>query len=77
MARAILRKPEILILDESTSQIDMLSELQIRQSLSELKRKSTIVIIAHREALIALADETYEVVDGQLIPVTSRHRASA
>ncbi|MDX1925346.1 MAG: ABC transporter ATP-binding protein [Pirellulaceae bacterium] len=77
MARAILRKPEILILDESTSQIDMVSELQIRQSLSDLKRKSTIIIIAHREALMALADETYEVVDGRLIPVTNRLKASA
>ena len=77
MARAILRKPEILILDESTSQIDMVSELQIRQSLSDLKRKSTIVIIAHREALIALADETYEVVDGTLHLVTNRLKASA
>lgn len=77
MARAILRKPEILILDESTSQIDMLSELQIRKSLSDLKRKSTIIIIAHREALMALADETYEVVDGRLISVTNRLKASA
>lgn len=77
MARAILRKPEILILDESTSQIDMVSELKIRQSLSDLKRKSTIIIIAHREALMALADETYEVVEGRLVPVTNRMKASA
>lgn len=77
MARAILRKPEILILDESTSQIDMVSELQIRQSLADFKRKSTIIIIAHREALIALADETYEVVDGRLQPVVNRLKASA
>ncbi len=77
MARAILRKPEILILDESTSQIDMGSELQIRKSLSELKGKSTIIIIAHREALMALADDTYEVVDGRLHPVTNRLKASA
>ncbi len=77
MARAILRKPEILILDESTSQIDMVSELQIRQSLSDLKRKCTIIIIAHREALMALADETYEVVDGKLQRVENRLKAIA
>jgi ATP-binding cassette subfamily B protein/subfamily B ATP-binding cassette protein MsbA len=77
MARAILRKPEILILDESTSQIDMVSELQIRQSLSDLKRKCTIIIIAHREALMALADATYEVVDGRLQRVENRLKASA
>jgi ATP-binding cassette subfamily B protein/subfamily B ATP-binding cassette protein MsbA len=77
MARAILRKPEILILDESTSQIDMNSELQIRKSLSDLKRKCTIIIIAHREALMALADETYEVVDGTLRLVENRLKVSA
>ncbi len=66
LARAILRKPEILILDESTSQVDMASELQIRETLSGMKGKFTIIIITHREALIALADETYEVRDGQL-----------
>jgi subfamily B ATP-binding cassette protein MsbA len=77
MARAILRKPEILILDESTSQIDMVSELQIRQSLSDLKRRCTIVIIAHREALMALADETYEVRSGGLHRVENLLKASA
>ncbi len=76
MARAILRKPEILILDESTSQIDMASELQIRQSLSELKRQCTIIIIAHREALIALADDVYEVRSGVLHRVDHHLRAA-
>ncbi len=66
LARAILRRPEILILDESTSQIDMASELQIRETLQAMKGKFTIIIITHREALVALADETYEMQDGQL-----------
>jgi ATP-binding cassette subfamily B protein/subfamily B ATP-binding cassette protein MsbA len=68
LARAILRKPEILILDESTSQVDIASELLIRESLQEMKGKFTIIIITHREALVALADEVYEVRDGQLLP---------
>jgi ATP-binding cassette, subfamily B, bacterial MsbA len=66
LARAILRKPEILILDESTSQVDMSSELQIRDTLSKMKGQLTIVIITHREALAALADQTYLMTDGQL-----------
>ncbi len=77
LARAILRKPEILILDESTSQIDMVSELQIRQSLAELKGTCTIIIITHREALIALADAVYEVRDGHLYPSDHGLKASA
>jgi ATP-binding cassette, subfamily B, bacterial MsbA len=70
LARAILRRPEILILDESTSQIDMASELQIRETLQAMKGKFTIIIITHREALLALADETYEMQDGQLKTTT-------
>ena len=65
LARAILNKPEILILDESTSQVDMASELQIRETLAAMKGRFTIIIITHREALVALADETYVMRDGQ------------
>ncbi len=67
LARAILRKPEILILDESTSQIDMASEIQIRETLETMKGTMTIIIITHREALIALADEVYTLQGGKLI----------
>jgi ATP-binding cassette, subfamily B, bacterial MsbA len=72
LARAILREPEILILDESTSQIDIASELQIRQTLQEMKGQFTIIIITHREALCSLADETYRIEQGviQTIPST-------
>jgi ATP-binding cassette subfamily B protein/subfamily B ATP-binding cassette protein MsbA len=66
LARAILRKPEILILDESTSQIDMQSEIQIRQSLAELKGSCTIIIITHRVALLELADEIHEINNGHI-----------
>ena len=67
LARAILRKPEILILDESTSQIDMASEIQIRETLQAMKGQMTILIITHREALIALADEVYSMQAGVLL----------
>jgi ATP-binding cassette subfamily B protein/subfamily B ATP-binding cassette protein MsbA len=67
LARAILRKPEILILDESTSQIDMASEIQIRETLQAMKGQMTILIITHREALIALADEVYSMQSGILV----------
>lgn len=68
LARAILRKPEILILDESTSQIDMASEIQIRETLQAMKGQMTILIITHREALIALADSVYTMQEGMLVP---------
>lgn len=67
LARALLCDPEILILDEATSQIDMKSEQLIRESLANNKRGRTMIIITHREKLLELADDVYEVIDGQLI----------
>lgn len=66
LARAILRKPEILILDESTSQIDLTSEVQIRETLQAMKGTMTIIIVTHREALLKIADEVYHIQAGQL-----------
>ena len=77
LARAILRKPEILILDESTSQIDMASEIQIRETLQSMKGQLTIIIITHREALIALADDVYQMNNGCLTGAPPNTRASA
>ncbi len=76
LARAILRKPEVLILDESTSQIDMASEIQIRETLQSMKGSMTLIIITHREALIALADEVYHMTDGRLAATTTNAAAA-
>ena len=69
LARALLCDPEILILDEATSQIDMHSEQLIRQSLAAHRGKRTMIIITHREKLLELADVVYEVQQGQLIKI--------
>jgi ATP-binding cassette subfamily B protein/subfamily B ATP-binding cassette protein MsbA len=69
LARAILRNPDLLILDEATSQIDMESEFLIRQSLAEFARGRSTLIITHREALLALADEVYQMEEGHLVRV--------
>lgn len=70
LARALLCEPEILILDEATSQIDMKSEQLIRDSLNEHRGKRTMIIITHREKLLELADKVYEISDGQLTEKT-------
>lgn len=56
LARAILRDPDILILDEATSQIDIESEQQIHLALEQFVRGRTAIIVTHRLATLDLAD---------------------
>ena len=60
LARGLIRKPKILILDEATNAVDDNTENLIKQALSELNGKMTILIVAHRSSLIELADNTIE-----------------
>ena len=55
LARAILRDPEVLILDEATSQIDLESEQLIHQALQEFSRGRTVFMITHQMAILSLA----------------------
>ena len=57
LARALLRKPRALILDEATSNLDSETEWRILQTLRRLKGEVTLVIATHRPALIELGDE--------------------
>ncbi len=77
LARALLCDPEILILDEATSQIDMRSEQLIRESLAKHRGERTMIIITHREKLLELADRVLEASDGRLIDVTAKHLEAA
>jgi subfamily B ATP-binding cassette protein MsbA len=63
LARAILRNPAILILDEATSQIDLESEQLIHRVLEQFTRGRTTIMITHRVASLSLADEVI-VLDG-------------
>ena len=67
LARALLRKPALLILDEATSALDQANEALIVQALERLKGSLTILVIAHRGALSALADRTYRLEAGHLL----------
>ncbi|MEC8556156.1 MAG: ABC transporter ATP-binding protein [Planctomycetota bacterium] len=77
LARALLCDPEILILDEATSQIDMASEQAIREALTEHRGDRTMIIITHREKLLELADRVFEVQDGRLIEAPHLTRRAA
>ncbi len=67
LARAILRDPAILILDEATSQVDLESEQAIQEVLEEFARGRTTVIITHRLAILSLADRIVAMQAGRII----------
>ena len=69
--RAILRKPELLILDEATANIDTVTEQQLEAILKNLPDSTTKVIIAHRLNTIENADEIFFVNSGKIIPAGS------
>ncbi len=69
LARAILRDPAILILDEATSQIDIESEQLIHQALEKFARDRTTVIITHRLATLALANRIVVMEGGRIVDV--------
>lgn len=73
--RAVLRKPDVLILDEATANIDTVTEQLLEDILKKLPRHTTRVIIAHRLNTIENADEIFFVNDGEIIPAGSMEHA--
>lgn len=66
IARAILKDPKILILDEATSSLDAESENLVQQALDELMQNRTTIIIAHRLATIRKVDKIFVLKEGQI-----------
>jgi subfamily B ATP-binding cassette protein MsbA len=66
IARAFLKDPPILILDEATSDLDAESEFLVQQALSELMRGRTVLVIAHRLATVKHADRVVVVHAGRI-----------
>ncbi len=73
--RAVLRKPEVLILDEATANIDTVTEQQLESILKKLPDTTTRIIIAHRLNTIENADEIYFINGGRIIRAGSMENA--
>ncbi len=56
IARALLRQPRLLLLDEATSQLDALNELALRETIADIARETTVLVVAHRLSTVTLAD---------------------
>ena len=67
LARALLRKPSLLILDEATSSLDSENERQIQKSIEALQGQMTILVIAHRLSTIHKSDIIYVLDKGQIV----------
>ena len=67
IARAVLRKARILVLDEATSAMDTESEHLVQQSVDALSKQCTVVTVAHRLSTIQNADRIFVLDDGRLV----------
>jgi subfamily B ATP-binding cassette protein MsbA len=71
IARAMLRDPELLILDEATSQLDTITERTIQQLISSYRGEGTILVVAHRLSTIRRADRIAVMSDGRVVELGS------
>jgi len=67
IARAVLKNPRILILDEATSSVDTRTELLIQRALGKLLEGRTSLVIAHRLSTIRNADEIVVIQDSRIV----------
>ncbi len=68
LIRCLLQEPKILILDEANSYLDDPGDSALKTILTEMKEGMTIIFITHRPSFKKIADDSYDLVNGQLLP---------
>ena len=66
IARALYHKPELLVLDEATSALDNQTEHAVMDTLNNIGKEITIILIAHRLSTVKICDEIYKLENGEL-----------
>jgi ABC-type multidrug transport system fused ATPase/permease subunit len=74
IARALIKKPKILILDEALSSVDMFTEAQIIQNLKDFLKETTLVVVSHRISAIKEMDLVYFFVDPTRMLIGPHHQ---
>jgi len=67
IARALVREPKLLVLDEATSSVDTESELEIQRALAEIRGNRTTIVIAHRLSTLKNADRILVLDEGRIV----------
>jgi ABC-type multidrug transport system fused ATPase/permease subunit len=67
IARALIREPEVLVLDEPTAPLDPVSENALMRTLRDLARDRIVLIVAHRSSALSICDRVLFVADGTMI----------
>jgi ATP-binding cassette subfamily C protein len=76
LARALLRRPALLILDEATSALDPANEAAVAAALTRLKERMAVLVIAHRGALSALAGRVVTLEAGRIVAMSQINNGS-
>ncbi|MFB9465167.1 ABC transporter ATP-binding protein [Streptomyces cinereospinus] len=73
IARALLRRPRLLLLDEATSQLDAVNEAALRDTVADVARATTVLVVAHRLSTVTMADRIV-VMDAGKVRAVGTHR---
>ncbi len=77
LARAILARPDVLLLDDPLSALDVHTEAKVTRALSEVLADSTGLVVAHRPSTVLLADQVALLADGVIVALGTHHELLA